>query len=83
MGSSQKYFRAALSDAEELSKLTTGKTGLTANAAVANKSTEQQVCEDISEKLGESFDTLAMAAMSKNDTIESLVKTISELTTTN
>ena len=79
----KKYFRAALSDVEELSKLTTGKAGLTANAAVANKSTEQQVREEIAEKLGESFDTLAMAATAKNDTIESLVKTISELTTTN
>ena len=79
----KKYFRAALSDVEELSKITTGKAGLTTNAAVANKSTKQQVREDITEKLGESFDTLAMAATAKNDTIESLVKTISELTTTN
>ena len=78
-----KYFRAALSNVKETSKLTTGKAGLTANAAVANKSTEQQVCEDIAEKLGESFDTLAMVAKAKNDTIESLVKTISELTNTN
>ena len=37
----------------------------------------------LQKKLGESFDTLAMAATAKNDTIESLVKTISELTTTN
>ena len=75
----KKYFCAAISDVKELSKLTTGKAGLTANAAVAYKSTEQQVREEISEKLGESFDTLAMAAMAKNDTIESLVKTISEI----
>ena len=33
--------------------------------------------------MGESFDTLAMAATAKNDTIESLVKTISEITNTN
>ena len=79
----KKYFRAALSNVEELSKLTTGKAGLTANAAVSNKSTKQQVCEEIAEKLGESFDTLSMAAATKNYTIESLVKTISELTNTN
>ena len=79
----KKCFRAAISDVEELSKLTTGEAGLTENAAVANKSTEQQVREEIAEKLGESFDTLAMAATAKNDTIESLVKTISELTNTN
>ena len=41
----KKYFRAALSDVEKLSKLTTGEAGLTSNAAVANKSTEQQVRE--------------------------------------
>ena len=41
----KKYFRAALSNVEELSKLTTGKAGLTENSAVANKSTEQQVRE--------------------------------------
>ena len=38
--------------------------------------------EEIAEKLGESFDTLAMAATAKNDTIESLVKMISDLTST-
>ena len=37
----------------------------------------------MAEKLGESFDTLAMAATKKNDTIESLIKTISKLTSTN
>ena len=42
-------FRAALSDVEEPSKLTTGKAGLTANATVVNKITEQQVREDITE----------------------------------
>ena len=81
--SAKKYFRAALSDVEELSNLTTGEAGLTANAAVAIKSTEQQVRKDIAEQLRESFDTLAMAAIAKNDTIESLVKTISELTSAN
>ena len=79
----KRYFRAALSNAEELSKLATGKAGFTVNSTVSNKSTEQQVREEIAEKLGESFDTLAMAATAKNDTIESLVRTISELTTTN
>ena len=49
----KKYFRAALSDVEELSKLTTFEAGLTANAAVAIKSTEQQVRKDIAEQLGE------------------------------
>ena len=79
----KKYFRVAISNVEELNKLTTGEAGLTANAVVANKSTEQQVREEMAEKLGESCDTLAMAATEKNETIESLIKTISELTSTN
>ena len=61
----KKYFRAAISDVEELNKLTTGEAGLTANAAVSDKNTEQQVSEEMAEKLGDSFDTLAMAATSK------------------
>ena len=73
----------AISDVEELKNLTTGKAGLTANAVAADKNTEKQVREEIAEKLGESFDTLAMAATEKNDTIESLIKTISELTSNN
>ena len=79
----KKYFRVAISGVEELNKLTTGKSVLTANAVVADKNTEQQVCEEMAEKLGDSFDTLAMAATTKKDTIESLIKTISELTSNN
>ena len=37
----------------------------------------------MAEKIGESFDTLAMAVTKKNDTIESLIKKISELTINN
>ena len=76
-GLAKKYFRAAISDVEELNKLTTGEASLTANATVANKSTKQKVREEMVEKLGDSFDTLAMAATAKNDTIEILMKTIS------
>ena len=39
----KKYFCAAINDFKELNKLTTGEAGLTANAAVPNKNTEQQV----------------------------------------
>ena len=76
----KKYYRAAISDVEEPNKLTTGEAGLTANAVVADKNTEQQVREEMAEKLGESFDTLAMAATAKNDTIKILIKTISKIT---
>ena len=37
----------------------------------------------MAEKLGESFDTLAIAATAKNDTIEILIKTISKLASNN
>ena len=76
----KKYFRASISNVKELKKLTTGEAGLTSNAAVADKNTEQQVREEMAEKLGESFDTLTMAATKKNDTIESLIKMIRDLT---
>ena len=50
---------------------------------VADKNTEQQVRQEMAEKLRESFDTLAMGATAKNNTIESLIKTIIELTSNN
>ena len=79
----KKYFLVLVSDVEELKKLTTGEASLTANPVVGNKDMEQQVCEEMAEKLGESFFTLAMAATAKNDTIESLIKTIRKLTSNN
>ena len=83
MKPAKKYFRAEISNVEDLRKLTASEAGLAANAEVANKSTEQQVREEMAEKLIESFDTLAMAATAKNNTIESMIKTIIKLTSTN
>ena len=79
----KKYFRAEISNVEDMNKLTTGEAGLTEKAAVANNSTKKKVRKEMAEKLGESFDTLAMASTAENDTIESLIKTISELTSNN
>ena len=39
----KKYLRAAISNVEELNKLTTGEAGLAANVVVADKNTDQQV----------------------------------------
>ena len=61
----KKDFCAAINDVEGLNKLTTGEAGLTANAVVADKNTDQKVCEEMAEKIGESFDTLAMEATKK------------------
>ena len=79
----KKYFRATISDVVDLNKLTTSKASLIANAAVSNKSTEQQVRKEMEEKLRESFNTLEMAATAKYNTIKSLIKTISKLTSNN
>ena len=79
----KKYFRATISDVVDLNKLTTSKASLIANAAVSNKSTEQQVRKEMEEKLRESFNTLEMAATEKYNTIKSLIKTISKLTSNN
>ena len=72
-----------ISDVKDLNKLTIGEASLTTNAAVADKNTEQQVCQEMAEKLRESFDTLARVATAKNDIIESLIKAVSKLTSNN
>ena len=61
----KKYFRTAIIDVDDLNKLTTGKEALTANAVIADKNTDQQVCEEMVEKLREYLDTLTMAATKK------------------
>ena len=44
---------------------------------------EDKIREEIVEKFGESFDTLALAATVKNDTIDALAESISNLTKSN
>ena len=44
---------------------------------------ENKICEEIVEKFGKSFDTLALAATVKSDTIDSLAESISDLTKAN
>ena len=76
------WFRKALREKEDINKLTTGEAGLTANSVVKTKAAER-VREEIQDQLGDAFDNLAMAATSKNETIEKMVDTIKELTETN
>ena len=58
-----------------------------ANAATRQKnseaSVEQKVREEIAEKLGESFETLACAATVKSETMDSHAKIIATLSSTN
>ena len=78
------FFRKALGDAEEINKLTTGEAGLTANSVVKKReATEEKVREEMQEQLGEAFDSLAMAATAKNETIDNLVASVAALTATN
>ena len=83
------HFRDALEDASGIEKLTTAGGGLLANsatkapAAPTTKAIEDHVRKDIAEQLGESFDNLALAATMKSDVIESLTKSVAELTAMN
>ena len=78
-----KYFRAALKDVLEITRLTTKELGLTANSTVKKDNMEEKIREEIVEKFGESFDTLALAETVKSDTIEALAESISGLTKAN
>ena len=60
-----KYFRAALKDVLEITRLTTKELGLTANSTVKKDNTEDKICEEIVKNFRESFDTLALAATMK------------------
>ena len=65
----KKYFRAALKDVSEITRLTTSDSGLTANSTVQKEKMEDKIREEIVEKFGGSFDTLALATTVKSDTI--------------
>ena len=66
-----------------INKLTAGKAGLTANAAIGRSNSESLIRQEMQRDLGESFDTLAMTAVAKNETFDSLTRAISDLTATN
>ena len=69
VGSSKEIFPLGDQRRRGAEQAHNGEAGLTANAAVTDNITDQQVQEGIAEKLGESFDTLAMAATETNNTI--------------
>ena len=81
----KRFVRKALGDAEEINKLTTGEAGLTANSSVTKKreETKEKVREEMQYQLGKAFDSLAMTARAKNETIDNLVSSVAELTATN
>ena len=74
------WFYNDLNGVDAINKLTARETGLTANAAVGRSNSESLICQEMQWDLGKSFDTLAMAAVTKNKTFDSLTKSISDLT---
>ena len=79
----EKYLRSALNNVEDINKLTTSEAVLTAKAAIKQQDAKQKVRKEMADKLGESFENLEMVATVKNETIELLAKSISELTSSN
>ena len=77
------WFCDALNNVDSINKLNAGKAGLTANAVVGRSNSESLIRQEMQPDLGESFDTLAMAAVAKNETFDSLTRSISDLTAAN
>ena len=79
----EKYLCSALNNVEDINKLTTGEAVLTAKAAIKQQDAKQKVRKEMADNFGESFENLEMVATVKNETIELLAKSISELTSSN
>ena len=77
------YFRAALKDVSNITRLTTSKSGLTASSSIKKENMEYKIRVEIVEKFGKSFDTLALVATVKSDTINAMAESISDLTKAN
>ena len=81
----KEFYREALEDLEEAAKCA-GTDEFLANSTFTNrnKSTaEEKVRNEMAEKMGESFDALAMAAEASKATYEDQARSISTLTATN
>ena len=76
------FFRTAIKEAGVIGKLQ-GDNDFQANSITKKNKTTDNVRDEMVEQMGEAFDNLAMAVTAKNDTIESMVKSISDLITAN
>ena len=74
------FFRKALKEAGVITTLS-GDGDFSANALVTN--TQEAVRTEMVEQMGEAFDNLAMAATVKQETMDSMIKTIADLTAAN
>merc|ERR1711966_600685 len=78
-----KYFyRDAIEDLKEAAKCAGTDTKFFANAA-PREAVEDKVRQETVDRMGESFDTLAMAAEASKETYEEQARTIAALTKTN
>ena len=73
----KKYFREALADVKAINKITTGETNFRANAV------EERRMNEVSEIVGQSMDNLALAAVTKQATMEMLAQTNTTLAKAN
>ena len=77
------FFRLALKEAGNITKLA-GESDFSANSLTQlKKNTQDAVREEMVDQMGEAFDNLAMAATAKQDTLDSMVKSIADLTDAN
>ena len=77
------FFRQAIKEAGNITKLA-GEKDFSANAAEQmQQQTQDAVREEMVNQMGEAFDNLALAATAKQDTIDSMIKSIADLTDAN
>ena len=77
------FFRLAIKEAGNITKLA-GESDFSANSLTQlKKNTQNAVREEMVEQMGEAFDNLAMAATAKQDTLDSMAKSIADLTDAN
>ena len=65
----KKYFREALADVKAINKITTGETNFGANAV------EERRMSEVSDMIGQSMENLALAAVTKQATLDMLAQT--------
>ena len=76
------FYRDAIEDLKEAAKCAGTDTKFFANAA-PREAAEDKVRQEMVDRMGESFDTLAMAAEASKETYEEQARTIAALTKTN
>ena len=69
----KKYFREALKDVGDRSKIEAGETGWSANATPAKA--DMKATEELLDRYEEALDNIAMAATAKQNTLDTLIKT--------